>query len=45
VTINGSKITYTPPAGASSQTDYFVYFVTDPSGGVGAGVITVKIGP
>ena len=44
VSINGSQVTYTPPAGVSNKTDYYVYFVTDASGGVGAGVITVKIG-
>lgn len=44
VSISGSSVTYTPPAGASNTTDYYVYFVTDASGGVGAGVITVKIG-
>jgi hypothetical protein len=44
VTIHGSRVTYTPPAGVSNKTDYYVYFVTDGSGGVGAGVITVKIG-
>jgi hypothetical protein len=44
VSIIGSKVTYTPPTGASNTTDYYVYFVTDGSGGVGAGVITVKIG-
>jgi hypothetical protein len=44
VSISGSTVTYTPPAGASNTTDYYVYFVTDAGGGVGAGVITVKIG-
>jgi hypothetical protein len=44
VSISGSTVTYTPPAGVSDNTDYYVYFVTDGSGGVGAGVITVKIG-
>jgi hypothetical protein len=44
VTLNGSTITYTPPAGVNNKTDYFVYVVTDGKGGVGAGVITVLIG-
>ena len=44
VTIDESTVTYTPPAGVSNETDYYVYFITDGSGNVGAGVITVEIG-
>ncbi len=44
VSLSGSTVTYTPPAGVTSGTDYFVYVVTDGRGGVGAAVITVKIG-
>jgi hypothetical protein len=44
VSLSGSTVTYTPPAGVASGTDYFVYVVTDGRGGVGAAVITVKIG-
>jgi len=44
VTLNGSTVTYTPPAGVSNKTDYYVYVVTDGKGGVGAAVITVRIG-
>jgi hypothetical protein len=44
VTLNGSTVTYIPPAGVNNKTDYFVYVVTDRKGGVGAGVITVLIG-
>jgi hypothetical protein len=43
VTLNGSTVTYIPPAGVNNKTDYFVYVVTDGKGGVGAGVITVLI--
>lgn len=42
MTINGSTATYTPPAGVSNETDYYVYFITDDSGNVGAVVITVE---
>jgi hypothetical protein len=44
VSINGSTVTYTLPTGVSNETDYFVYYITDGSGNVGAGVITIKIG-
>jgi len=44
VALNGSTVTYTPPAGVSNKTDYYVYVVTDGKGGVGAAVITVRIG-
>ena len=44
VTISGAQVTYTPPSGASNQTDYYVYVVTNSSGGVAAGIITVNIG-
>jgi len=42
--LSGNMATYTPPAGASNVTDYFVYVVTDGKGGVGAAVIAVEIG-
>lgn len=38
-------VTYTPPPGVSSGTDYFVYVVTDGRGGVGSAVVTVRIEP
>ena len=44
VAMNGAIVTYTPPAGISSTTDYFVYVVTDGNGGVRAAVVTVQIG-
>ena len=44
VVLNGSTVTYTPPAGVCNKTDYYVYVVTDGKGGVGAAVITVLIG-
>lgn len=44
VALNGTVVTYTPPAGVSNQTDYFVYVVTDSKGGVRAAVVTVNIG-
>jgi len=44
VSLTGNMATYTPPAGASNVTDYFVYVVTDGKGGVGAAVIAVQIG-
>ena len=44
VSLSGSTVTYAPPAGVASGTDYFVYVVTDGRGGVGAAVITVNIG-
>jgi hypothetical protein len=44
VSLDGSMAIYTPPAGASNVTDYFVYVVTDGKGGVGAAVIAVQIG-
>jgi len=44
VSLAGSMATYTPPAGASNVTDYFVYVVADGKGGVGAAVIAVQIG-
>jgi hypothetical protein len=44
VSLTGNMVTYTPPAGASNVTDYFVYVVTDGKGGVGAAVIAVQIG-
>ncbi len=44
VVLNGSTVTYTPPAGVSNKTDYYVYVATDGKGGVGAAVITVLIG-
>jgi hypothetical protein len=40
----GRTVTYTPPPGVSSGTDYFVYVVTDGRGGVGAAVVSVQIG-
>jgi hypothetical protein len=43
VALNGSTVTYTPPAGVNNKTDYFVYVVTDGKGGVGAAVVTVLI--
>jgi len=42
--LNGRTVTYTPPVGMTSGTDYFVYAVTDRHGGVGAAVVTVHIG-
>ena len=42
--LNGRTVTYTPPAGMTSGTDYFVYVVTDGRGGVGAAVVTVRVG-
>ncbi len=45
VTLSGTTATYTPPPGASNQTDYYVYFVKDAAGRVGAAVVTVNIGP
>lgn len=44
VALNGSTVTYTPPAGAARRTDRFVYVATDSRGGVGAGVVTLEIG-
>jgi len=44
VTLNGSTVTYTPPAGVSNRTDQFVYVVTDGRGGVAAAVMSVQIG-
>ena len=44
VFLAGNMVTYTPPIGASSVTDYFVYVVTDGKGGVGAAVVAVQIG-
>jgi hypothetical protein len=44
VSLTGNMATYTPPAGASNVTDYFVYVVSDGKGGVGAAVIAVQIG-
>ena len=44
VSLTGNTAIYTPPAGASNVTDYFVYVVTDGKGGVGAAVIAVQIG-
>ena len=44
VSLAGNMVTYTPPVGASSVTDYFVYVVTDGKGGVGAAVVAVQIG-
>jgi hypothetical protein len=44
ISLNGSIATYTPPADAGTKTDYFVYVVTDGSGGVNAGVIDVTNG-
>jgi hypothetical protein len=43
VVLNGSTVTYTPPAGATNKSDYFVYVVTDGKGGVNAAVIKVLI--
>ncbi len=42
--LTGRTVTYTPPPGVSSGTDYFVYVVTDERGGVGAAVVSVRIG-
>jgi hypothetical protein len=42
--LTGDTVTYIPPAGVNSGTDYFVYAVTDGRGGVGAAVVTVRIG-
>jgi hypothetical protein len=44
VRVNGSSLVYRPPANVTNKTDHFVYVVTDGQGGVGSGVITVKIG-
>ena len=44
VSLSGSRVTYTPPVGASNVTDYFVYVVTDGKGGVASAVIAVQIG-
>lgn len=44
LTGGGRTVTYTPPPGVSSGTDYFVYVVTDRRGGVGAAVVSVQIG-
>jgi hypothetical protein len=43
VILNGSTVTYTPPAGVTNKSDYFVYIVTDGKGGVNAAVIKVLI--
>ncbi|HET7862996.1 MAG TPA: hypothetical protein VFL86_01195 [Burkholderiaceae bacterium] len=40
----GHTVTYTPPPGVSSGTDYFVYVATDGRGGVRAAVVSVRIG-
>ena len=42
--LNGSTVTYTPPAGVSNRADHFVYVVTDGKGGVAAAVVSVQIG-
>jgi len=42
--LTGRTVTYTPPPGVSSGTDSFVYVVTDGRGGVGAAVVSVRIG-
>jgi Big-like domain-containing protein len=44
VSLSGGRAIYTPPAGASNVTDYFVYVVSDGKGGVGAAVVAVEIG-
>lgn len=44
ITVNGSVVTYSPPAGVSGKTDRFVYAAGDVRGGVGAGAITIEIG-
>lgn len=44
ISMNGSKITYTPPTGVSNTTDYLVYVVTDSNQAVNAAVITIQIG-
>jgi len=44
VALNGSVVTYTPPAGLTSGTDAFVYTVTDGQGGVASAVVSVRIG-
>jgi len=42
--LSGRTVTYTPPPGVSSGTDYFVYVATDGRGGVAAAVVSVRIG-
>jgi hypothetical protein len=42
--LTGRTVTYTPPPGVSSGTDSFVYVATDGHGGVGAAVVSVRIG-
>ncbi len=44
LTIEGAVVTYVPPPGVKNETDYFVFDVEDALGGVGAAVVTVKIG-
>ncbi len=44
VTLNGSTLTYTPPAGISNSTDYLVYVVNDINQAVTAAVIQIQIG-
>src|SRR5262249_8549693 len=43
VTLSGTTVTYTPPAGARNQTDYYVYFVEDAVGRVGAAAVASNI--
>ena len=43
VSLAGSVVTYTPPAGLSQRTDHFVYVATDGKGGVDATVVAVDI--
>ncbi len=43
VSLAGSVVTYTPPAGVSQRTDHFVYLATDGKGGVDATVVAVDI--
>ncbi len=45
VSITGSVITYTPPAGLSGTTDSFVYVVEEVGGGTSHNVIKVTITP
>jgi len=44
VSLAGSSVTYTPPAGVSNQTDNFVFVVQDSHAGVNAGVVSIQIG-
>lgn len=44
VTLRGATAVYVPPTGSDGKTDYIVYVATDGRGGVGAGVIEIRVG-